>query len=294
MALSNPRIIFGIHSISPYNRVTKMPYGILKVIGSANLALSSDIEQLFAGSNKFAWAAEAKTVNSELTAKVKAYPGFLFELFLGASVTDAGVDSSGAVSTPVAGTGALINATTGLASIIVIPSTGAANLKFGKYVLKATSSTAVKLYSLTDIDMARGTDGSYVDDTLEVSGPHTVSDTGGTTDITAYGLRLTGGSGTVALTIGDTIKFEVKPPSASSSAIVVGSSTATFPSFGALLMAQKRATGELFEVDALNCLASGLPIALEEQAFSQPEIKMQCLYDSTNDAVFKIRAYVPA
>jgi hypothetical protein len=95
-------------------------------------------------------------------------------------------------------------------------------------------------------------------------------------------------------TAADTAEFEVKPPSTTSSAIVVGASTATFPSFGALLMAQKRATGELFEIDALNCLASGLPIALEEQAFSQPEIKMQCLYDSTNDAVFKMRAYVPS
>jgi hypothetical protein len=100
MALGNPRIIFGVHSISPYNRTTKMPYGILKVIGSANLALTSDIEQLFAGSNKFAWAAEAKTVNAELTAKVKAYPGFLFELFLGATVTDSGVDSSGSSFNP--------------------------------------------------------------------------------------------------------------------------------------------------------------------------------------------------
>lgn len=293
MALSDPRIIFGVHSITPYNRTTKLPYGILKVIGSASLSLSSDIEQLFAGSNKFAWAAEAKTVNSELTAKVKAYPGFLFELFLGASVTDASADASGTVSTPVAGTGSLINATTGLASVGIIPTTGKANLKFGKYVLQAASATTVNLYLLSDIDITRGTDGSYVDDTLEVSGPHTVSDTGGTTDITAYGLVLTGGSGTVALTTGDSIMFEVKPPSASSSAIVVGASTTTFPAFGALLMAQKRATGELFEIDALNCIASGLPIALEEQAFSQPEIKMTCLYDSTNDAVFKIRAYVP-
>ena len=293
MSLANPRIIFGIHSISPYNRTTKMPYGILKVIGSANLALSSDIEQLFAGSNKFSWAAEAKTVNSELSAKVKAYPGFLFELFLGASVTDTGVDAAGSVSTPAAGTGALINATTGLASVTVIPTTGAANLKFGKYALKATSATAVKLYLLSDIDITRGTDGAYVDDTLEVSGPHTVADTGGTTDITAFGLRLTGGSGTVALTTSDTVMFEVKPPSTKSSAIVVGASTTTFPAFGALLMAQKRSTGELFEIDALNCVASGLPIALEEQAFSQPEIKMVCFYDSTADAVFKIRHLLP-
>lgn len=293
MSLSNPRILFGIHSISPYNRSSRMPYGILKVIGSANLALSSSIEQLFAGSNKFAWAAEAKTVTSELTAKVKAYPGFLFELFLGATVTDAGADSAGSVANFVDNFGGSVkDASTGIATLTVIPSTGAANLKFGQYVLKATSTTAVKVYLMSDVDAKRGTDAPYVDDTLEVSGPHTVT-SGANTDIAALGLRLGGGSGSIALVVGDTASFSVLPPSSKSSAVVVGSSDTTFPNFGALLMAQKRATGELFEIDALNCIASGLPIDLTEQAFSQPEIKMSCLYDSAQDAVFHIRHLLP-
>ncbi len=62
--LSAPRILYGVHSISPYSRTDGTPYGILKVIGSANLALTSALEQLYAGSNKFAWAAENKTVNA--------------------------------------------------------------------------------------------------------------------------------------------------------------------------------------------------------------------------------------
>lgn len=293
MALTDPRIIFGVHSISPYNRTSKMPYGILKVIGSASLALTADLEQLYGGSQRFAWAAESKTINAEMTAKVKAYPGFLFELFLGATVTDAGADTAGAVSTPIAGTGALINASTGLATVTVLAASKA-NLKFGKYALKATSTTAVKLYLLSDIDIQRGTDGAYVDDTLEVSGPHTVADTSGTTDITAFGLRLTGGSGTVALTVGDSITFEVKPPSTLSSEIVVGAAGMSIPAFGALLLAAKRATGEMFEIDAYNCVASGLPIQLEEFAFSQPELKVQCLYDSARDAVFKMRHILPS
>lgn len=294
MSLANPRIVYGIHSISPYNRTSKMPYGILKVVGSANLALSADLEQLFGGSNKFAWAAESKTISTELTAKVKVYPGFLFELFLGASVTDSGVDASGTISTPVDATGGtVIDAVTGLATITVIPTTGAANLKFGKYVLKATSASAFKIYLLSDIDIARGTLGAYVNDSLEVSGPHTVV-SAANTDVAAYGLRFGGGSGTIALVIGDTATFEVKPPSASSSLIKVGSSTTSLPNFGALMLGQKRATGEMFEIDALNCVGGGLPMNLEEQAFSQPELKMTCLYDATEDAVFKIRHILPS
>lgn len=293
MALSDPRIVYGIHSISPYSRTDGLPYGILKVIGSANLALNSDLEQLFAGSNKFAWAAENKTVSTELTAKVKAYPGFLFSLFLGATVTDVGVDTAGTVSTAANKKGTSMIAATGVLTPIVIPSTGAANLKFGKYVIKATSATAFKIYLLSDIDIARGTDESYNGDDLEVQEVTGVA-TGANSDVASLGLRFTGGASATAFVVGDTATFEVLPPSTKSSAIVVGKSTDTFPAFGALLLAQKRATGEMFEIDAHNCVGGGLPINMEENAFSQPELKMTCLYDSALDRVFTIRHILPS
>lgn len=290
MSLQDPRILFGVHSISPYRRSDGLPYGILKVIGSASLALNADLEQLFGGSNKFAWAAESKTISSELSAKVKAYPGFMFELFLGASVTDNAAETAGNVgaATDKYGT-SVMDAVTGIASVVVIPTTGFSDLKMGKYVIKATGAAAVKLYLLSDIDITRGADGAYVDDTLEVSGPHTIT-TGGNTDIATHGLRITGGSGAIAFTTGDTATFEVRPVNTGSSVIVVGSSTTSLPAFGALILSQKRSTGEMFEIEAFNCVASGLPISLEENAFSQPELKLNCLYDSTQNAVFRIRA----
>lgn len=295
MSLASPRILFGVHSISPYSRTTGLPYGILKVIGSASLSLNSDLEELFGGSSKFAWAAESKTVSSELSAKVKAYPGFLFELFLGATVTDVTTpDTDGTVSTITNKYGSSVVAATGIASIAVIPTTGPANLKFGKYVVKATSTTAVKLYLLSDVDAERGTDVSYVDDTLEVSGPHTITTAGVNTDDATTGIRFTGGASAIAMVANDTATFEVKPPFTKASDIVIGKSTASMPAFGAILMAAKRATGEMFEIDALNCVGSGLPIPLEEMAFSQPELKAKCLYDSAQDAVFKIRHVLPS
>jgi hypothetical protein len=293
MALADPRIIYGIHSISPYSRVSKLPYGILKVIGSANLALNSDLEQLYAGSNKFAWAAENKTVSAELTAKVKAYPGFLFSLFLGATVTDAGADTAGTVSTLTNQLGTSVVASTGIASIAV-KAAQKANLKFGKYVLKVLTSTTVGLYSLSDIDITRGTDGVYTDDTLLITLTIAAITTGGTIAMDAFGLELTGGAGAISMTVGDTATFSVLPPSTKSSEIVVGKSTDSFPAFGALLLAQKRATGEMFEIDAHNCVGGGLPINLEENAFSQPELKMSCLYDSGLDRVFTIRHILPS
>lgn len=292
MALSDPRIIYGIHSISPYSRTDATPYGILKVIGSANLALTSDLEQLFAGSNKFAWAAENKTVATELVAKVKAYPGFLFSLFLGATVTDAGVDSSGTISGARNVKGTSIIAATGILTPLVL-SASKANLKFGKYVIKATGSAAFNLYLVSDIDINRGTDGTYTDDTLLVATVTGVS-TGANSDSADFGLRFTGGASATAFVTGDTAEFYVNPPSTKSSSIVVGKSTDTFPAFGALLLAQKRATGEMFEIDAHNCVGGGLPINMEENAFSQPELKMTCLYDSSLDRVFTIRHILPS
>lgn len=292
MSLGEPRILYGVHSISPYSRTDSVPYGILKVIGSANLALSSDLEQLYAGSNKYAWAAENKTVSTELTAKVKAYPGFLFSLFLGATVTDTGVDTAGTISTAVNVKGTSVIAATGIVAP-AINASNKANLKFGKYVLKASSSTALKLYLLSDVDIARGTDGVYTDDTLEVAAITGIATTAAS-EVVAHGITLTGGASATAFVVGDTASFEILPPSTKSSSIVVGKSTDTFPAFGALLLSQKRATGEMFEIDAHNCVGGGLPISLEENAFSQPELKMTCLYDSSKDRVFTLRHILPS
>ncbi len=295
MALGSPRILFGVHSISPYSRSTKLPYGILKVLGSANLALTSDLEQLFAGSNKYSWAAESKTVATDLTAKVKAYPGFLFSLFLGATVTDATADTAGATTTLTNAYGtSLVNATTGVASVSVLAASKA-NLKFGKYVAKVLTSTTLGIFLLSDIDIGRGTDGVYTDDTLQLTlSTITIATASAETNVADLGIKFTGGSGTIGMTVGDTATFEVLPPSTASTQIVVGKSTDTFPNFGALLLTQKRATGEMFEIDAHNCVGGGLPMSMEEQAFSQPELKMACLYDSALDRVLSLRHITPS
>lgn len=293
MGLSDPRIIYGVHSISPYSRTDGTPYGILKVIGSADIALTSALEQLFAGSNKFAWAAENKTMATDLSAKVKAYPGFLFSLFLGATVTDVGVDAAGTISTVANKKGTSVVAATGLASVTV-KAASKANLKFGKYVAKALTSTTLAIYLISDIDLGRGTAAVYTDDTLVLTESTITISTATGTDVTDLGLTFTGGGSATAFVVGDTATFSVLPPSTKSSSIVVGSSTTTFPNFGALLLAQKRATGEMFEIDAHNCVGGGLPISFNENAFSEAPLKVVCLYDSTLDRVFTIRHILPS
>ena len=291
MSLAQPRIFYGIHSIAPKRRTDGLPYGILKVIGSCSLALSADLELLYAGSNKAPWAAESKTLSTEISAKVKAYPGFLFELFLGATVTDNAADSAGSIEVFANKYGSTVkDAVNGISAVGVIPTTGAANLKFGKYVLKATDTDTVKIYLLSDVDIKRGTDATYVDDTLEVG---SVDISSATNDVAALGLRFTK-TGTPAFTVGDTATFEVRTPSSKSSKISVGSSSSTFPAFAMIMMGQKRSTNEFVEIEAHQVIANGLPMAFEENAFSQPEVKMQCLYDATEDEIFEIRTLTEA
>jgi hypothetical protein len=295
MGLSNPRIVFGIHSVTPYSRSTGLPYGILKVLNSANLSLEADNEKLYAGSNPFPWASEPKVVNTEFAMKVKASPGFLFTLMMGANVTDAGADTAGTVSTLTNKNGSsLMHATTGIASVAV-KAAQKANLKFGKYVLKVLTSTTVGVYALHDVDLDRGTDVAYSDDNLLLALATVTIASGADTDIDSLGLALTGGSGIIGMTTGDTATFEVLPPSTTSTSITIGASgTLVLPEFGAILTSQKRGTGEMFEVDCPRVQGQGFPLNFAEKAFQEIDVKMSLLWDSTANKLCSIRHIVPS
>lgn len=294
MALSDPRIIFGVHSVSPYSRTTGEFYGILRVLGGSSLSLSGELIKLNGGSNKYPWAVEDGLITAEMSLKVKEYPDFLFQLFLGKAPTAVTTpDTDGTVSTVTNKNGSSIVAATGLASVSVIPSTGAADLKFGKYVVKYASATTLSIYVSTNIDFARGTDEDYDDDLLLVGTTGTIT-TGGNTDVASLGLRFVGGAGTIAFTSGDTATFEVQPPFTKSMSVSIGANSDVFPEFGAILMAKKRGNLEMMEIDAHRCKGVGLPLGFDENAFSEAEIKVECFYDSTLNKVLSLRHCSPS
>jgi len=290
MALDYNRIVYGIHSIAPYRISDGLPYGLLKVLGGGTMTLSSEVEELFGGSNKFAWAVEAKTISAEWTATVKSMPDFLFELFLGASVSTTAASATGTVGTiaNVYGTSA-VEASTGIASVAA-KSGSETDLKDGVYIVKVVSATTVDVYSLTDIEFLNGNDLSYQDDDLKITASALTITASTAVEIPNTGIELTGGSGTIAMTIGDTARFEVKSAHAGISEIDLGASATTFPEHGQVCLAQKRANGDTFEIELYKVIGTGMPIPLEEQAFSIPELSMRLVYDSVNDKVATIRA----
>lgn len=291
MGLSQPRNIFGIHSVSPYNRTTGLPYGILKVLDSSSLSLTGETIPLMGGSNKYAWAVEDGAITGEMSLNFSQYEDFVFELFLGKAPTANSAETAGNVSTLTNKNGtSLVSATTGIASIAAT-SADEADLKFGRYVLKAASATTFDVYALSDVDFSRGTDASYQNDALKVNAsPYTVT-SGGTTAIPELGLTITGGSGTIGMTTGDTATFQVRPINTKSMTVKIGGSAdSTFPEFGCIAIAQKRGTQEMFEADVFRCKAAGLPIGFEMNAWSKAEVKVNVFYDSARDGVFELRS----
>jgi len=289
MALSANRIIYGIHSMTPYRRSDRLPYGILKVLGGGTITFSAETEKLFGGSNKFAWASEAKTVDSTFTATVKSMPDFLFELYLGATVTTTASSTTGSILQALTGVKGSLVATTGLASV-GIETGGEDELKDGTYVVVAASATTVDVYLLSDIAADKGTDIDFENDALKITAaPLTIAASTAVT-VPNTGVELTGGSGIIGMTVGDTAFFKVAAAHGGVSTVVIGQSQSTFPEHGLVALSAKRADGSLFEIEMFKAVGAGFPIALEETVFSIPELTIDLLYDSEVNSIAKITA----
>lgn len=291
MALSDPRSIFGIHSIAMYNTTTREPYGIVKVAKGASLALAGETIELTGGSFRYPWAIEDGLISTELSLTFAEYPDFLYEIFLGKSVTKNTSDTTGDISTLTNQNGtSVVDATTGIASVGLL-SGDSADLKFGKYVVKVTdaASDTVTVYNYSDVDFARGTDTTYTDDTLAI-GTAVIPGTGGTVSLGDYGLEFTGGSGTIAMTDGDTAVFNVRPVNTSNIEVSIGGASDVFPEFGCLCYSQKRGGGQMYEIDLYRCKGIGLPLNFTPQEFSEAEVTIKAFYDSTRNGIMSIRS----
>jgi len=285
MALSTPRTVFGIHSITPYNRTTGEYYGTSKILKSGNFSLSGETISLTGGSSKFPWQVEDGLIESTLEVTMNEYSNWAFELFLGQSLTSGSAEASGNVSALVNkyGTSAF-DATTGCASVAALAGSEA-NLKFSKYVAKVTAADELTIYAGSDLNFGGEV---FVDDTLAI-GSVTIPDSGATVDLTAFGLQFTGGSGTVAMTIGDTATFDVRGINNGVYTASFGSSSAVYPEFGAVLDAQAQGSGRLFEIDIYKLKAIGMPINFSANEFSEYSVSMIAAFDSVRDGVFSIK-----
>lgn len=293
MSRSDPRVIFGVHSVTPYSRTTGLPYGSARVIGEASLNTAGELVKLYGGSSRFPFAIEQGTMSTEVSLKLKEYESWLWTLFQGKAPTAGTTDTSGAVTAITNKNGTSLVAATGIASVTV-KAAEKADLKFTKFVAVATDATHVDVYAMSDIDFARGVDKSFESDALKITASPLEIATDTAVEIPDFGLELTGGSGTIAMTVGDTGTWEVKPPSSSSMSVTVGGLSDTFPEFGLIIVAQQQSSGRMIELDIFRAIGIGLPISFAEKKFSEPEIKVEAFYDSSKSGIYSLREIVPS
>lgn len=288
MTLSAPKTIYGVHSMTLFNRTTFEPFGTMKVLGSLETTLNGDFNKLYGGSSRYPWDAEAGQLDVMINATVKEFPNFAFEKFLGGSVTTGSAEASGNVGSLANKVGtSVFEAATGIATATA-KSGSEADLKDGLYVVKAVSATTVDVYCNSDVDFDKGTDKAFEDDLLKITASALTITTTTAVEIPGFGVELTGGSGTIALVTDDTAYFYVRKVNDGYDIITVGQSTQSFPEFGAELVAQKKADGDTFRIWCPKCKGISLPMSLNEAEWINSTVNIQCLYDDVENAVFKV------
>lgn len=291
MALSAPRIVYGIHSATFYNPKTQEKYGTVRVLGNGTFSMEGETTELRGGSSKFPWSIQDGNINAKIDLNTKEYPDFMMELFLGKAPTHVASDAAGSVNGFLNALGTSVkDAATGVVSIAVLPASKE-NLKFTKYLLKATDATHVDIYAVSNIDFSRGTVLDFENDLLKITAAPLAIVTGAN-DIAGLGLTLTG-SAAPAFVAGDTATFEVVPPHSGLSEVVVGGLSDVFPEFGVVLYTQQLGSQEMFEIDVFKCKAVGLNLGAQEKAFSETPISAKAFFDSAKGGICKIRAVKP-
>lgn len=290
MALSAPRVVYGIHSATFYDPKTNLPFGTVRVLGNGTFTMEGETIELRGGSNRFPWSIQDGNINASIELTTKEYPDFLMELFLGKKPT-AVTSSAGAVSTLANKKGTSVqNATNGISAVGVLAGSEA-NLKFTKYILKATDADKVDLYAMSNIDFNRGVDADFQNDLLKLTvTPITI--TVGANNLADFGLVFTG-IGVPAFVVGDTATFEVSPAHSGESSVVVGGLSDVFPEFGVVLMTQQLGSGEMFEIDVFKAKAIGMNLGAQEKAFSETPVSAKAYYDADKGGICKIRAIKP-
>lgn len=299
MSLSNPRIFFGVHSFTAYDRDSGLPFGTALVLGQSGFSLSGELASLTGGSNKYPWAVEETNITAELSVTVKQYEDWMMQLFLGKKPTAGTPSTTGSISALVNKKGSnLVDGTAGIASVQI--KTGSeSDLKFSKYVVKVIDAALnqVHVYAKSNIDFARGADADFEDNLLRITAnPLTITD-GAQVEIPGFGVELVGGTlvdfAGAGVADGDTAEFEVLPPDRASVSATFGGSSDVFPEFGAIVVGQQRGNGEMVELDIFRLKAVGLPMGFQEKAFSEAEITAQAFYDAEKNGVFSMRHVSP-
>lgn len=279
MPLSAPRTEFGIHQMTALSRTTGLPYGKIEVLGNFSAENTREFIDLYGGSNPNIIDSENGNVTGDVSITVKEFRSFLYTL-AGYDVSAIASNSDGEVSSALAnkyGT-SVYSATTGIATATV-KSGSEADVKDGKYIVKAVTSTTVDVYAVFDNEFQVGTDLTYQDDTMKITASPLTITTSSAVEIPGTGIELTGGSGTIALTVGDTAVFETRSPNSGGFEASYGPSPDPIE-FECYMTSQTKSNGEFVVEHFPRVKFASVPAGMSEKEWHEAEVTLKVLYDS--------------
>ncbi|MCK4499650.1 hypothetical protein KAU11_04090 [Candidatus Babeliales bacterium] len=271
MAVSNPITSFGVHQAIIQDLNTYEMFQIL-ILDSVEPDFTQEMIDLRGGGSAFPWASAPGEATGEIAMTIKQYDAGVLKYFspwiTGSTTETAAGEAAGNVGsiTNVVGT-SVVDAATGIASVAADP---AGTLRLGDYVVEAISATTVDHFVNTNIDGH-----TYQDDALKISASAiTIPDTGGT--IVDSGIQYTGGSGSVAMTIGDKAIFSARPISSYLLQHQIGK-TASAPLEFSMTIVGEKIGDKIRKVTYPRCIAgggAGLKFPYKEWAMFETTIKL--------------------
>lgn len=278
------KYLYGVKYLVPYDLTTLKPKGIFEVIGAVEIGREIEQMLLTGGHKDGPYAVEAGEPNNSINATLKEYPNFAFSIFENAEITEITSEALGFVGTLANTVGtSLFEATTGIASATVKTGEGE-DIPSGFLVLEAISATEVKVYLAGDLAKGRV---PIVSELPVIAESVTIPDAGGTVDLAGYGITITGGSGTVAMTIGDMASVDVRPANTETTKIQVGKD-GSVNYVGLLLVYPKNSEREQTIIRFPKVAVVGMAFNANTREFSEFEQPMTPLLDDSEDILYEI------
>lgn len=280
MALSNVEIIKGLGSLTICDYDTGVPITLLQ--SADNMKVTPSFEESKLETSRGVIDEDLGTPSYTLEFEAYEYGAALVEKCFG------GVHSTYTATAAIEdienlGDGDAYSATTG-ATPVLIPA-DAANLKYGQYTATAKTASTLTVYMTTDITRNEGEDVTVIDSLLIADDVAVTTGVITSTGLSDYGFGMTGGSGTIGMTVGDSFTFFVRPAQAGYRHDVGGTSS-EYATVSAVAYPKKK--NSIYRAVILHKFQLK-PIAIEVgKEYSKYTISATLQYDSTKDAVFAL------
>jgi hypothetical protein len=272
MSLAKRRTSFGVASMVAVNRTTGIPYGIIKVVQSADPSLDREQIDLYGGANPNIVETENGNVTAELNLTISEFKEFLYTLAgFDVTSTEGTADADGAVS---AGTD-LKGTSMADGIVVALSTTSAASLKRGRYIFEAASASSVDVYALNDNDFNVGTDLAYVNDSLKIT-TAAVALSASAVEVPATGLTVKDGTGTPVL--GNTCFVDVVTDNNGTMSYSYGSNP-TPVEFEMFITSQKKSNGEYFIDHYPRVTFNSVPGGMSTKEWGSLSLSLKLLMD---------------